>query len=125
MSRVKRGFKARRRRKRILSLAKGYRGSRNSRFRTAIHVVRRALCFAYRDRRQRRREMRKLWILRINAAARAEGIKYSELICGLKLAGIQMDRSVLANLAITDSKAFSLVVKQAKEAFSQHCAKVA
>lgn len=115
MSRAKRGFKARRRRKNILKLAKGFRGSRNSRFRTAIHVVRRALVFAYRDRRVRKREFRKLWITRINAACRANGMKYSEFIHGLKKNSIDLDRSVLAHLAISDEKAFAELVKTAKQ----------
>jgi large subunit ribosomal protein L20 len=116
MSRVKRGFKARRRRKRVLALAKGYRGSRNSRFRTAIHVVRRALCFAYRDRRVKKRDFRRLWIIRINAAARACGLKYSELIDGLKKANVTLDRSVLADLAVKDQAMFAQIVETAKSA---------
>ena len=116
MSRVKRGFKARRRRKRVLALAKGFRGSRNSRFRTAIHVVRRALCFAYRDRRVKKRDFRRLWIIRINAAARACGLKYSELIDGLKKANISLDRSVLADLAVKDQAMFAQIVEKAREA---------
>ena len=116
MSRVKRGFKARRRRKKVLDLAKGYRGSRSDRFRTAIHVVRRGLSFAYRDRRVRRREFRSLWIMRINAAARLNGIKYSEFMNGLKKLGIELDRSVLADLAITDASGFAELAAQAKAA---------
>jgi len=119
MSRVKRGFKASRRRKKVLNLASGYRGSRNSRFKTAIHVVRRALCFAYRDRKVKKREFRSLWILRINAASRAAGLKYSEFINGLKKAGIVMDRSILADLAINDTQAFSHLVKHAKTALGR------
>ena len=116
MSRVKRGFKARRRRKKVLDQAKGYRGSRNSRFKTAIHVVRRALCFAYRDRRVKKREFRSLWILRINAAARACGLKYSQFMNGLKKAEIELDRSVLADLAVNDQQGFNALVSQAKAA---------
>ncbi|MEZ4740973.1 MAG: 50S ribosomal protein L20 [Bdellovibrionota bacterium] len=118
MSRAKRGFKARRRRKKILGLAKGYRGSRNSRFKTAIHVVRRALCFAYRDRRVKKREFRRLWIVRINAATRAAGMRYSEFMNGLKKAGVELDRSVLADLAINDTKSFNDLVLQARTALS-------
>ncbi len=114
MSRAKRGFKARRRRKKVLALASGFRGARNSRFKTAIHVVRRALVFAYRDRRVRKRDFRKLWIIRINAASRANGLRYSELICGLKNRGIELDRSVLADMAINDPGAFTQVVTEAK-----------
>ena len=116
MSRVKRGFKARRRRKRVLALAKGFRGARNSRFRTAIHVVRRALCFAYRDRRVKKRDFRRLWIIRINAAARACGLKYSELIDGLKKANVSLDRSVLADLAVKDQAMFAQIVETARSA---------
>ena len=119
MSRVKRGTKATQRRKKVLKLAKGYRGSRNSRFRTAIHVVRRALCYAYRDRRVKKREFRSLWILRINAAARAAGMKYSEFICGLKKANIELDRSVLANIAVEDTNTFNQLVAVAKQALSK------
>ena len=116
MSRVKRGFKARHRRRKILNRAKGFRGARSKLYRTAIHVVRRALCYAYRDRRVRRREFRRLWITRINAAARADGIKYSEFMCGLKRLNIELDRSVLANMAITDPAAFSDLAGQARKA---------
>lgn len=119
MSRAKRGFKARRRRKKILALARGFRGARNSRFRTAIHVVRRALVFAYRDRRVKKREFRKLWIVRINAAARSEGLRYSEFINGLKRKGITLDRSVLADLALNEPAAFSKLVQEAKAALAR------
>lgn len=119
MTRAKRGFKARRRRKKILALASGFRGSRKNRFRTAIHVVRRALKFSYRDRRRRRREFRQLWITRINAASRAEGLRYSELMAGLKKKGILIDRSVLADLAIQDQPAFAKLVGEARVALGQ------
>lgn len=119
MSRAKRGFKARRRRKKILALAKGFRGSRKARFRTAIHVVRRALVFAYRDRRVKKREFRKLWIVRINAAARAGGLRYSEFINGLKKRGITLDRSVLADMAINDQAGFSKLVQEARTALAR------
>ncbi len=118
MSRAKRGFKARRRRKKILGLAKGYRGSRKNRFRNSVHVVKRALAFSYRDRRVRKREFRRLWIVRINAAARSEGMRYSELVNGLKKANIALDRSVLADMAISDAKAFSELVAKAKAALA-------
>ena len=114
MPRVKRGFKARRRRKKVLDRAKGFRGSRNSRFKPAIHVVRRALAFAYRDRRVKKREFRKLWIARINAATRAGGLRYSEFINGLTKRGIILDRSVLAELAINDTAAFDQLMTEAK-----------
>ena len=116
MARAKRGFKARRRRKKILALARGFRGARKSRFRTAIHVVRRALVFSYRDLRVKKREFRKLWITRINAASRAAGLRYSELMHGLKKRGISIDRSVLADLAVTDVAAFNKLVAEAKSA---------
>ena len=119
MSRVKRGFKARRRRKRVLDLAKGFRGSRNNRFKTAIHVVKRALAFAYRDRRVKKREFRKLWIIRINAAARAAGLKYSEFMNGLKKSGIELDRSVLADMAVNDQAGFTALVSKAKVALAK------
>ncbi len=116
MSRVKRGFKARRRRKKILGLAKGFRGSRHSRFKTAIHVVRRALAYAYRDRRVKKRSFRELWITRINAACRANGIKYSQFINGLKKSNVDLDRSILAHLALSDAIAFKALCDQAKSA---------
>ncbi len=119
MARAKRGFKARRRRNKILGLAKGFRGSRNSRFKTAAHVVKRALAFAYRDRNVKKREFRSLWILRINAASRSMGLKYSELIHGLKKAQIEMDRSILADLAVNDEKAFGELVQKAKNALAK------
>ena len=114
MTRAKRGFKARRRRKKILALASGFRGARNNRFKTAIHVVRRALKFSYRDRRVRKRDFRKLWIVRINAATRAGGLKYSQFIHGLKMKGITLDRSVLADLALNDQPAFTKLIQEAK-----------
>ena len=118
MSRVKRGFKARRRRKKILGLAKGFRGSRKNRIKTASHVVKRALAFSFRDRRVRKRDFRRLWITRINAASRASGLRYSEFMAGLKKAEIKLDRSVLANLAIDDPKAFEVLVGKARAALA-------
>lgn len=118
MSRTKRGFKARRRRKKTLSLAKGYRMSRNNRFRTAVHVVRRGLAFAYRDRRVKKREFRRLWITRINAASRQAGMRYSDFIHGLKKAGIELDRSVLADLALNDQAAFNELATKAQTALN-------
>lgn len=119
MSRAKRGFKARRRRKKLLDLAKGYRGSRSTRFKTAAHVVKRALSFAYRDRKVKRREFRALWITRINAASRSQGLRYSELMSGLKKANIEIDRSVLAELAVNNQDAFTQIVGQAKVALGR------
>ena len=105
--RVTRGFKARRRRNKVLKLAKGFRGGRSKLYRTAADAVDKALMYAYRDRRVRKREFRKLWIVRINAAARMNDLSYSKFINGLKLAGSELDRKVLADLAICDPAAFS------------------
>jgi len=111
MSRVTRGFKARRRRNKVLKLAKGYRGGKSRLFRTATEAVDRALCYSYRDRRTKKRDFRRLWIIRIGAAAKTNGINYSRLISGLKKSEIELDRKVLSNLAIVDPNAFSQVVK--------------
>lgn len=116
MARVKRGFKARRRRKKIMAAAHGYRGARHRTLRGALQVLRRGLVYAYRDRRVKKRTSRRLWIVKINAACRALGIKYSQFVYGLKKDGIELDRSVLAELAITDRDAFSDLVKRAKGA---------
>ncbi len=116
MSRVKRGFKGRTKRKKILGRAKGFRGARKNRISVALHVVRRALVYSYRDRRVKKREFRKLWIVRINAAARAAGMKYSEFMNGLKNAGVTMDRSVLADLALNNNAAFVALVDKARSA---------
>ncbi len=113
MPRATRGFKARRRRNKVLTLAKGFRGGRSRLFRTAAEAVDRALCYAYRDRRTNKRNFRALWITRISAAAKLNGLSYSKLINGLCKAGIELDRKVLSNLAIVDPAAFSAVVKQA------------
>lgn len=113
MPRVTRGFKARRRRNKILKMAKGFRGGRSRLFRSATEAVDRALCFAYRDRRQRKRDFRKLWIARISAAAKMAGTSYSKLIGGLKKADVQLDRKVLSNMAILDPKAFGKIVEMA------------
>ncbi|MDY6905107.1 MAG: 50S ribosomal protein L20 [Thermodesulfobacteriota bacterium] len=111
--RVKRGFKARRRRKKILKLAKGYRGGHSKLFRTAKNTVDKALMYAYRDRRQRKRDFRKLWIVRINAAVRMNNMSYSKFIHGLKKANVELDRKVLAELAISDPAGFSKVAELA------------
>ena len=113
MSRVRRGFKARRRRKKILKMASGYVGGRHRLFRTATEAVDRALVYAYRDRKARKCDFRRLWIVRINAAARLNGTTYSKLIGGLKKADVALDRKVLANMAIMDPNAFSQVAKAA------------
>jgi large subunit ribosomal protein L20 len=118
MSRAKRGFKARHRRKKILKLAKGYRGSRRSRYAMAIQVVRRGLVYAFRDRRVKKRNFRSLWITRINAAARNEGLKYSEFIHGLSKLKVALDRSVLADLALRDQAAFKEIADKVKGALN-------
>ncbi|AIE74521.1 50S ribosomal protein L20 [Synechocystis salina LEGE 06155] len=116
MTRVKRGNVARKRRKKILKLAKGFRGSHSKLFRTANQQVMKALRNAYRDRRKRKRDFRRLWITRINAAARQEGMSYSKLTGQLKKANIEINRKMLAQLAVLDPAAFSEVVKVAAAA---------
>ncbi|ADW17587.1 LSU ribosomal protein L20P [Desulfobulbus propionicus DSM 2032] len=116
MPRVTRGFKARRRRNKVLTLAKGFRGGKHRLFKTAAEAVDRALCYAYRDRRVKKREFRQLWIARINAAAKQNGTSYSRLINGLSKNSIELDRKVLSNLAIVDPNAFSAVVKASGQA---------
>ena len=111
--RVKRGFKARRRRNKVLALAKGFRGGRSKLYRTAADAVDKALMYAYRDRRVRKRDFRKLWIVRINAGARMNGLSYSRFMNGLKLAGCELDRKVLADLAVSDPAGFAQVAAQA------------
>ncbi|MGD9023113.1 MAG: 50S ribosomal protein L20 [Deltaproteobacteria bacterium] len=108
--RVKRGFKARRRRKKVLKLAKGYRGARSKLYRTAADAVDKALTYAYRDRRTRKRDFRRLWIARINAAARINNLTYSRFMQGLKRARVEIDRKILAELAVSDPNAFSHLV---------------
>jgi large subunit ribosomal protein L20 len=113
--RIKRGNKARQRRKKVLKLAKGYRGGRSKLFRTAADAVDKALMYAYRDRRQRKREFRRLWIARINAAARMNDISYSRFIHGLKKADVTLDRKVLAELAISDPAGFAQIAALASQ----------
>jgi len=114
MARVKRGVTAKARHKKILGKAKGYYGARHKTYRTAKQAVIKAGQYAYRDRRQRKRQFRALWITRINAAARLHGLSYSRLIDGLKKAGIEIDRKVLADLAVNDAEAFAAIAEQAK-----------
>ena len=114
--RVKRGFKARRRRNRVLKLAKGFRGRRKNCYKRANQAVERALDYATRDRRVRKREFRSLWIVRMNAGARLVGLSYSRLIQGLTKAGVALDRKIMAELAVSDPKAFEAVAKIAKAA---------
>jgi large subunit ribosomal protein L20 len=116
MTRVKRGNVARKRRKKVLKLAKGFRGSHSKLFRTANQQVMKALRNSYRDRRKRKRDCRRLWITRVNAAARTEGLSYSKLTGQLKKANIELNRKMLAQLAILDPQAFSEVVKVAVNA---------
>jgi len=114
MARVKRGVVARRRHKKILKQAKGYYGARSRVFRVAKQAVIKAGQYAYRDRRNRKRAFRALWIARINAGARANGLSYSRLIAGLKKADVEIDRKVLADLAMNEQQAFAAVVEKAK-----------
>ncbi len=114
MPRVTRGTKARQRRKKIMKLAKGYTGGRRKQYRQARETVERGLAYAYRDRRVKKRNFRRLWILRINAAARLNGLSYGQLIHGLIQAGIEVDRKILADLAVQDPQAFSAITEAAK-----------
>jgi large subunit ribosomal protein L20 len=114
MARVKRGFKARRRRNKVLKLAKGYRGARSKLFRSATEAVDRALNYAFRDRRVKKRDFRSLWITRINAASRLNGLSYSKFIFGLKKANVEIDRKVLADIAVSDPKGFTEIAGVAK-----------
>ena len=113
--RVKRGFKARRRRQKVLKLAKGFRGGHSKLFRTAADTVDKALNYAYRDRKQRKRQFRRLWIARINAAARMNDLSYSRFISGLKKADVNLDRKVLAELAISDPPGFAQIAALASQ----------
>jgi large subunit ribosomal protein L20 len=116
MSRVKRGVTARARHRKIIKKAKGYYGARRKVFRVAKQAVTKAGQYAYRDRRQRKRQFRALWIARINAAARTNGLSYSRLMNGLKLAGIDVDRKVLADIAVHDQEGFTAIAEAAKAA---------
>lgn len=115
MARTKTGFVRRRRHKKILKLTKGQWGTRSKLWKRANEAMMRSLWYAYRDRRQRRRQLRRLWIQRINAAARLNGMKYSQLIHGLKQADIQLDRKSLANIAVHDAETFSKIVALVKQ----------
>ncbi|MEJ2403479.1 MAG: 50S ribosomal protein L20 [Candidatus Thiodiazotropha sp.] len=118
MSRVKRGVQARARHKKVLDEAKGYYGARSKVYRVAKQAVIKAGQYAYRDRRQKKRQFRALWIARINAGARENGLSYSRMINGLNLANIEVDRKMLADLAVNDKAAFSVLAEQAKAALS-------
>ncbi|HOQ17543.1 MAG TPA: 50S ribosomal protein L20 [Defluviitaleaceae bacterium] len=114
MARVKGGLSAKKRHKRVLKLAKGYYGARSKQYRTAKQSVMRALSSAYAGRKQRKRQFRQLWITRINAAARLNGLSYSKFMNGLKLAGVNINRKVLADMAVTDADGFAQLVEIAK-----------
>ncbi|MGT2757089.1 50S ribosomal protein L20 [Streptococcus ovuberis] len=119
MARVKGGVVSRKRRKRILKLAKGYYGAKHILFRTAKEQVMNSYYYAYRDRRQKKRDFRKLWITRINAAARLNGLSYSKLMNGLKKAEIEVNRKMLADLAVNDAAAFTALADAAKDALAK------
>ena len=125
MSRVKRGVASRARRKKVLKQAKGYYGARSRQFKVAKQAVIKAGQYAYRDRRQRKRQFRNLWIVRINAGARAHGLSYSRFIAGLKKAAIEVDRKVLADLAMNEPAAFAALAEQAKQALDSEVAQAA
>lgn len=116
MPRVRRGFKARRRRNKVLKAAKGYWGGRRKLYRSAVETVDRAMSYAYRDRKVKKRQFRKLWIVRINAAAREQGLSYSRLIDGLNKNQVALDRKILAELAVSDPAGFAAVAQLAKGA---------
>lgn len=118
MARIKKGVTAHKRHKKILKLAKGYFGSKHRLFRPANEQVLKSLTYAYRDRKVKKREFRKLWIARINAAARINGMSYSRLMNGLKQAGVDINRKILADLAVNDEKAFGKLVEVAKQKFN-------
>ena len=118
MARVKGAMHTRKRRKKILKLAKGYRGAKSKLFKTANQAVMKSLTYAYRDRKQKKRNFRQLWIARINAAARMNDLSYSKLMYGLKLAGVNINRKMLSEIAIHDEKAFTELAETAKKALA-------
>ncbi len=115
MTRVKTSVAGRKRHKKVLNSARGYRGGRSRLYRTAREAVQRAMAYAFRDRKTRKRDFRRLWIIRINAGARKNGMSYGELMDGLKKAGVQLDRKMLAEMAVNDAVAFEELVKVSKE----------
>jgi len=119
MSRVKRGVAAKKRKNRILKAAKGYYGARSNLIKTAREAVHKGWSYAYRDRKQRKRDFRGLWIARINAAAREHGLSYSRFVHGLKAAGVEVDRKVLAEIALADPKAFGELAELAKSKITE------
>ena len=118
MARVKRSVHARKKRRKVLEQARGYFGRRHSSYKLAKEQVERSLVYAYRDRKARKRAFRQLWILRINAAARQHGLSYNQFVAGCKKAGIELDRKVLADLAVSDQAAFARIAEQAKAALA-------
>ncbi|MBS8265162.1 50S ribosomal protein L20 [Mesobacillus sp. AQ2] len=119
MPRVKGGTVTRKRRKKVIKLAKGYFGSKHTLYKVANQQVMKSLMYAFRDRRQKKRDFRKLWIARINAAARMNGLSYSRMMHGLKLAGIEVNRKMLAELAVSDAAAFAQLAETAKQQFNK------
>ena len=119
MARVKGGLNAKKRHNRVLKLAKGYRGARSKQYRIAKQSVMRALASAYAGRKQRKRQFRQLWIARINAAARMNGLSYSRFMYGLKTAGVEMNRKILADMAVNDATAFTSLAETAKNALNK------
>ncbi len=119
MARVKRGVAAHRRHKTVLAEVKGHRGTRNRLYKRAHESMMKGWAYAYRDRRNRKRDMRRLWIQRINAASRLNGLQYSRLIHGLNLAGVEVDRKMMADLAVRDEQAFAALVETAKQHLPQ------
>lgn len=119
MARVKRGVTTHARHKKVIKQAKGYRGRRKNTFRTAVQAVERSLQYAYRDRKVRKRNFRALWIQRINAGSREHGLTYARFMNGLKLSGIEIDRKVLADLAVREPEAFKALVDKAQDALAQ------
>lgn len=120
MARVKGGKTTRARHSKVVKMAKGYRGRNKNCYRVAVQKVEKGLQYAYRDRRNKKRDFRKLWVIRINAAARECGLKYSTFINGLKLAGIELDRKILAQIAYEDSKTFAEIAEKAKKALESN-----
>jgi large subunit ribosomal protein L20 len=118
MARVKRSVHAKKKRREVLESAKGYRGLKKNTYKRAKEQVMRSLAYSYRDRRARKRDFRRLWIVRINAGARQHGLSYNQLIHGLKLAQIDLDRKVLADIAVSDPDAFEVLAKAAKDALA-------
>ena len=119
MARVKRSVHAKKKRREVLEQAKGYRGLKSKTYRKAKEQVMKSLSYSYRDRRVRKRDFRRLWIIRINAGARQHGLSYNQLIHGLKLAEIDLDRKVLADIAVSDPKAFGVLAEAAKSALAK------